>query len=94
MIVSVLAGRATFLQQELQNANETVQSLSVQLQQATLHLHTVNGHLQEVAYLMGEEQKEAGLVPSETSLVPLVDTCKEQEDVKVNEQVEEQASQE
>lgn len=86
MSIDVLAARAKVLQGVVQQASQNVNSLSQQLQQATVHMHTVNGHLNEVAFLLGEAQKEAGLVPSEAPPAP--EPCKEQEDGKANEQTE------
>ena len=56
---TLLANRAGLLNQELQQAKQNVISLTEQLEQAKAHLNMVVGHLNEVAYLMGEERKAA-----------------------------------
>lgn len=63
MSMDALVKRAGYLKEELDKAGATLNMLTQQLQQQTIHMHTVNGHFQEVAYLLGEAQKEAGLVP-------------------------------
>tara|TARA_R110000868_G_scaffold335547_1_gene596448 strand:+ start:34065 stop:34343 length:279 start_codon:yes stop_codon:yes gene_type:complete len=92
MTISVLTARARVLQDELQKANSNVQNLTAQLNQASAHLHTVHGHFNEVAYLLGEAQKEAGLIPAEA--IEQHEACKEQDNVEAVEQSEGQAAQE
>lgn len=91
MSIESLTARARYLQEQVQIASANVNGLSQQLQQATVHMHTVSGHLNEVAYLLGEEQKEAGLIP-QAPATP--EPCKEQEDGEANEQCEGEAPQE
>jgi hypothetical protein len=59
MSLEVLGNRAQVLNAELQRAKQNVTGLTEQLEQAKVHLNMVAGHLNEVAYLMGEEQKLA-----------------------------------
>ena len=92
MSVETLAARAKVLQGVVQEASQNVNSLSQQLQQATIHLHTVSGHLNEVAYLLSEAQKEAGLIPAEA--LEEHAKCKEQQDGQVDGEGSEQAAQE
>ncbi len=54
---NTLAQRAQLLQADLQKAKQNVLSFTEQLEQAKNHLSTVVGHLNEVGYLIGEEQK-------------------------------------
>jgi DNA anti-recombination protein RmuC len=52
-----LQQRVGLLNQEYQRAKQNVSALHEQLEQAKTHLNTVCGHLNEIAFLMGEEQK-------------------------------------
>ena len=92
MSIESLSARAKFLQDQLQQSSQNVSNLTQQLQQATVQMHTIGGHLNEVAYLLGEAQKEAGLIPAEAAAQHAA--CKEPEDVKADEQVEGEAAQE
>ena len=92
MSIESLSARAKFLQEQLNQASQNVNNLSTQLQQATVQMHTISGHLNEVAYLLGEAQKDAGLIPAEAAAQHAA--CKEQENVEVVEQSEGQAAQE
>ncbi len=94
-MINTLTDRAKLLQEEVNRASQNVQTLSTQLQQATVHMHTVGGHLNEVAYLLGEAQKAAGLVPAETPLSPKPECDKgDQPNGEVNDQTEEQTAEE
>lgn len=57
MSETVLLQRAQALQAELQRAKQNLLSISEQHDQAKAHLSMVSGHLNEVAYLLGEEKK-------------------------------------
>jgi hypothetical protein len=59
MSLEVLGNRAQVLNAELQRAKQAVTTLTEQLDGAKVHLNMVAGHLNEVAFLMGEEQKLA-----------------------------------
>jgi len=94
----MLADRAKLLQGEFQRAKQNVLSLNEQLEQAKIHLNTVFGHLNEVAYLMGEEQKSN---PQPTDLLPKehmaamdskTEDSKEMEDGEVDSENQEQTS--
>ena len=55
MTSQILAVRSQILQKELQNAKSNVMLASEQLEQSKAHLHMVSGHVNEIAYLLGEE---------------------------------------
>ena len=57
MILDLLQKRTQTLQQELLKAKQVHQMCSDQLEHAKNNLHKVNGHIQEVAYMMGEAKK-------------------------------------
>lgn len=57
MILDLLQKRTQALQQELLKAKQVHQMCSEQLEHAKNNLHKVNGHIQEVAYMMGEAKK-------------------------------------
>jgi hypothetical protein len=57
MSLQVLLGRAQVLQQEFQKAKANLAALSEQMEQAKAGFHMITGHLQEVAHLIGEQQK-------------------------------------
>lgn len=54
---NTLAQRAQLLQAEIQRAKQNVIALTEQLEQAKNHFNMVSGHINEIAYLMGEEKK-------------------------------------
>lgn len=58
MSIESLEKRAQYLKGQLEEASECAAKLSNQLQQATIDMHTVSGHLNEVNYLLSEAQKE------------------------------------
>lgn len=94
-MIDTLSARATVLKAEVERASQNVQTLSTQLQQATIHMHTVGGHFNEVAYLLGEAQKTAGVVPPETPLSPVPhEHVQEQEDGQADCQEQEQTPEE
>lgn len=92
MSIESLTARARVLQEAAQKAQANVANLTQQLQQASVEMHTVSGHFNEVAYLLGEAQKEAGLIPAEAAAQHAAP--KELEDDKVDQQVEGEAPQE
>lgn len=55
-----LLDRAAVLQVELQKAKQNVISATEQLETARSHLCVVNGHFNEINYLIIEEQKNKG----------------------------------
>lgn len=57
MILDLLQKRTQALQQELLKAKQIHQMCSEQLEHAKNNLHKVNGHIQEVAYMMEEAKK-------------------------------------
>ncbi len=57
MSIEALATRAKYLQEEVNKASSAVNELSQKLQQQTLQMHVLSGHLNEVAYLLSEAQK-------------------------------------
>jgi len=58
MSIELLAARAQVLQTEIQRAKQNVNTATEQLEQSKAHLNMVSGHLNEVAFLMGELQKK------------------------------------
>lgn len=66
---NALVQRAQLLQTELQKSKQNVIGLGEQLEQAKAHLHMVTGHLNEVSFLLGEEQKIAQGTPVDTQTV-------------------------
>jgi hypothetical protein len=64
MSLQVLLGRAQVLQQEFQKAKAGLAALGEQMEQAKANFHMITGHLQEVAHLIGEQQKLEGVQPS------------------------------
>ncbi len=65
---NALVQRAQLLQTELQKSKQNVIGLGEQLEQAKAHLHMVTGHLNEVSFLLGEEQKIAQGTPVDTQM--------------------------
>lgn len=59
MDLSKLISRVDYLKEEVKNSNLKVDELTKQLQQATLHMHTVYGHYNEASLLLEDEKKQA-----------------------------------
>jgi len=59
MLISALNERASVLREEFTRARQNVVAITEQLEQEKAHLNVVSGHLNEVAYLIGEAQKLA-----------------------------------
>lgn len=57
MMLDLLQKRTQALQQELLKAKQVHQMCADQLEHAKNNLHKVNGHIQEVAYMMNEAKK-------------------------------------
>jgi len=87
-IISTLTERANLLKAEMDAANANVQRLTQELNLANAHVYAVHGHCNEVAYLLAEAGKEAGIFPKEV----LPEPSKELEDGKADEQVEGQTA--
>lgn len=88
-LVKTLSERAGLLKKELDAAQARVKQLTDELNMANAHVYAVHGHCNEVAYLLGEAQKEAGIFPKDETA-----ESKEQKDGEVESKSEEQASQE
>lgn len=54
--------RAGQLNEQRQIAVNEVTRLTNELQAATAHLHTLHGHFNEIAFLLGEAQKAEDLI--------------------------------
>jgi len=89
MSIQYLSERAGVLNQELQRAKQNVTGLTEQLEQAKVHLNMVVGHLNEVGFLIGEEQKANQAVMDAAPV-----ESKEPEHVETNNQEQGQAPQE
>ncbi len=62
MSKDVLIRRANVLNEQRQMAMSEVTRLTNELQNATAHLHTIHGHFNEIAFLLGEAQKVADIL--------------------------------
>ncbi len=88
MSLQVLLARAQVLQQDFQKAKGHLASLGEQLEQAKANFHMITGHLQEVAHLIGEAQKqESAQAPQEPAKQDQGEGCHVEAECQEQEQV-------